>query len=102
MQNYDSQKKLVNSQVFTIISVVFFFVVALINLVSTNILSTQGISVSQSEAEILSLEKQNHFLSVKIEESTKLSGIEQLAKKQGFVRVNNLVFAPTPATVALR
>lgn len=102
MQNYDSQKKLINPQIITIISVVFFFVVALVNLVSTNILSTQGISVSQSEAEILNLEKQNHFLSVKIEESTKLSDIEQLAKKQGFVRVNNLVFAPTPATVALR
>lgn len=78
------------------------FAFAFINLVSTNILSTQGVQVSTAELEILKLEKENHFLSVKIEESSKLNDLEKQARENGFIRTNNLVFAPTPATVALR
>lgn len=72
------------------------------NLVSTNVLSTQGINVSVAEIETLNLEKINQTLLVKIEEQSKLRDVEQTALSHGFVRTNNLVFVPTPATVALR
>lgn len=72
------------------------------NLVSSNILSTQGITVSSQESETLNLEKENQALLVKIEEASRLQDLEQIAKNQGFKRVSNIVFAPTSSTVALR
>ncbi len=72
------------------------------NLVSTNLLSTQGINVSSAETKILILEKENQILSVKIEEASGLKDVEQMAQAQGFVRISNVVFAPTPDTFALR
>ena len=75
---------------------------AVINLVGTNALSTQGIAVSESETKTLKLEKENQLLSVKIEESTRLQSIEQLAEFRGFIRSKSIVFVPTPPTFASR
>lgn len=102
MQNYASLKNIINSKAITSLSLVCFLIVALGNLICTNILSTEGINVSASEAEIMSLEKENQLLSVKIEEESNLKGLESQAKSVGFVRTSNLVFAPTTTAVALR
>ncbi len=102
MQNYALLKNLLNSKSSFAVSIALFVFVAIGNLVCTNILSTQGINVSSSEIETLKLEKENQILQVKIEEESRLKELEANAFKSGFVRTNNLVFAPTPATVALR
>ncbi len=75
---------------------------AIINLVSTNILATQGFAVSESETRTLKLEKENHQLSVKIEEAARLGSLEAMAVQSGFVRSKSIVFAPTPPTFASR
>lgn len=75
---------------------------AVINLVSTNILATQGFAVSESETKTLLLEKENHRLSVKIEEAARLGGLEEMAIQNGFIRSKSIVFAPTPPTFASR
>jgi hypothetical protein len=76
--------------------------VAICNLISTNILSTEGIKVSESEILTMNLEKENQALQIKIEEESRLRELELSASARGFVRTKNLVFVPTPATVALR
>lgn len=102
MPNFASSKNIVSQKSLIILSITAFLLVAFANLVSANILSTQGINVSSFESETLKLEKQNHLLQVKVEEQSQLRGLEQIAKSQGYLRVSNIVFAPTPATVALR
>jgi hypothetical protein len=71
-------------------------------LVGTNALSTQGAAVSESETKTLKLEKENHLLTVKIEESTRLQNIEDLAELRGYIRSKSIVFVPTPSTFASR
>lgn len=102
VQNLESLKKLINYRVTFVITVVAFISLAIINLVGTNALSTQGVAVSESETKTLKLEKENHLLSVKIEESTKLQSLEELAEFRGFIRSKNIVFVPTPPTYASR
>ena len=72
------------------------------NLVGTNMLATQGFAVSESETETLRLEKENHRLSVKIEEAARLRDLEGLAMQNGFIRSKSIVFVPTPLTFASR
>lgn len=102
MPNLDSLKKLVNYQ--TIFTVTVFLLVSLtaINLISTNMLATQGFAVNETEIKTLKLEKENRQLSVKIEEAAKLGGLEEMAMSSGFVRIKSIVFVPSPSTFASR
>lgn len=75
---------------------------AAINLVGTNMLSTQGYAVSELETKTLSLEKENQKLSVKIEEATTLAALQELALQSGFTRSKNIVFVPATSTFASR
>lgn len=102
MPNLESLKKLINYKNAFIITVFVFISLAAVNLVGTNALSTQGIAVSELETKTLKLEKENHLLSVKIEESTKLQSLEELAEFRGFIRSKNIVFVSSPSTFALR
>jgi hypothetical protein len=79
-----------------------FLGLAVVNLISTNALATEGIVVSEAETQTLKLEKENQIISVKIQEASQLNSIEDLAKKRGFARSNNIVFVPTPPTFASR
>lgn len=81
---------------------VILIATATANLVTTNMLSTRGMEVNQTEIKVLSIEKENQSLQVKIEEESKLGDLEKIASERGYVRTSNIVFVPTPATVALR
>ncbi|KKT29411.1 MAG: hypothetical protein UW16_C0029G0004 [Microgenomates group bacterium GW2011_GWC1_44_10] len=102
MPNCDSQKKLFSYKTVLIFSGVILFGLAAINLVGTNVLSTQGFAVSESETETLKLEKENQKLSVMIEESTTLSSLERQAEDRGFIRSKSIVFVPATSTFASR
>ena len=77
-------------------------ILAVMNLIGTNILSTQGIAVSEAETHTLQLEKENQQLSVKIEEAVRLGGLEDTARQNGFIRSKSIVFVPSPPTFASR
>lgn len=73
-----------------------------INLFGTNILSTQGFAVSESETKTRLLEKENQALSVKIEEATTLGNLQNLAESHGYIRSKSIVFVPSPSTFAFK
>ena len=75
---------------------------AAINLIGTNILSTQGYVVSELETKTMALEKENQQLSVKIEEATTLSSLQELALQRGYIRSKSIVFVPATSTFASR
>lgn len=102
VQNLDSLKKIFRYKNIFTATVAIFVIFATINLIGTNILSTQGSIVSESETQTLKLEKENRQLSVKIEESVKLAGLEDLATQKGYVRSHSIVFVPTASTFASR
>lgn len=102
MPNLESLKNLINNRSVYIVTAAIFVCLTIANLVGTNILSTQGFAVSESETKTLKLEKENHQLSVKIEEETRLSGLEEIAKQSGFVRSKSIVFVPSTPTFASR
>ncbi len=75
---------------------------AAVNLVGTNMLSTQGFAVSELETKTLTLEKENQQLSVKIEEATTLAALQELALQRGYIRSKSIVFVPATSTFASR
>lgn len=83
-------------------TIICFIVMASLNLIATNTLATEGVSVSEAETKTLSLEKENQELTIKIEENSQLKNIEQVALERGFIRSKNVVFVPTPPTFAQR
>lgn len=102
MPNLESLKKIVNYKTAFTITAVAFVGLAMLNLIGTNALATEGIAVSEKETETLRLEKENRIISVKIEESSQLKNIEALAETRGYVRSKNIVFVPTAPTFAQR
>ena len=102
MPNLDSLEKLVVNKITLVISLVALFAVATANLVGTNVLATKGFDLSTVEQKTLALEKENHDLQVKIEESTQLKTLESTATSNGFVRTSAIVFMPTPPATAMR
>lgn len=102
MPNLDSLKKLISYKTAFFITAVCFASLSALNLIGTNALATEGVTVSEAETKTLKLEKENQIISVKIEEATQLKNIEALAEYQGFVRSKNIVFVPTPPTFAQR
>ncbi|HSV95004.1 MAG TPA: hypothetical protein VLH94_03475 [Spirochaetia bacterium] len=95
-------KKIINYKTVFTITTVIFVGLATVNLISTNSLSTEGITVSEAETKTLILEKENQMISVKIEEASQLKNIELVAESRGFIRSKNIVFVPTPLTFAQR
>lgn len=85
-----------------IFSVAIFAVLAITNLINTNILATQGALVSETELSTLRLEKENQILNFKIAEYSRLAELESQATQIGFQRTHNIVFAPNTNTFALR
>ena len=102
MPSLESLKKIVNYKVLFVITAVVFVSLTAVNLIGTNALATEGISVSEAETKTLTLEKENQYISVMIEESSQLRNIEEQAEAKGFVRSKNIVFVPTPPTYAQR
>ncbi|HOX96053.1 MAG TPA: hypothetical protein PLI45_01625 [Candidatus Woesebacteria bacterium] len=102
MPNLGSLKKLINTQTAFAFTAVIFAGVVAINLIGTNALATEGVTVGEIDTKTIKLEKENQILSVKIEEATQLKNIEALAENRGFVRSKNIVFVPTPPTFAQR
>jgi len=100
--NYDSQKKLFSYKNAFIFTGVVLIGLAIFNLVGTNVLSTQGFAVSEVETKTMSLEKENHQLSVKIEEATTLGSLQKFAEDRGFIRSKSIVFVPATSTFASR
>ncbi len=102
MPNLGSLKKIINYKIAYTLTAVCFVCLAALNLVTTNTLATEGTVVSEAEAEIIKLEKENQSLSLKIEELCQLKTIEEEATSRGYVRSKSIVFAPTPPTFAQR
>lgn len=102
MPSLDSLKKLFNYRNIFAVTVFLLVSLTIINLICTNVLATRGFAVSEAETKTLKLEKENRRLSVKIEESVNLSGLEAMAKQNGFISSQNIVFVPTPPTFASR
>ena len=102
MPNYDSRKKIINYQTAFVFTGVVLVGLAVINLVGTNVLSTQGFAVSEVETKTMLLEKENQILSVKIEEATTLNSLQRLAENRGFIRSKSIVFVPATSTFASR
>lgn len=75
---------------------------AVVNLVSSNMLSTKGIVVSEKEKEIVRLEKENRYLKIKIEEAVRLADIEDYSKQMGFTASTNTVYMQSNNSFALK
>lgn len=85
------------------ISLTILLIVAVYNLVSSNVLSTKGLVVSTIEQEILKIEKENHELQSKIDESSTLASIEEYANQLGFTQVGQVAYLQGNGTnVALK
>lgn len=102
MPNLELLKKSINLKSSLIFTGACFLGLATLNLVSTNTLCTEGITVSEAETKTLKLEKENHTLTIKIEEATQLKNIESMAMERGFVRSKNIVFVQDAPTFAQR
>lgn len=86
----------------TTASIVILFALSVINLVSSNILSTKGIQIASQEKEILRLEKENHYLKNQIEETNSLSDLENYSKTMGFVQSGQVVYMQNLSGFALK
>lgn len=84
------------------ISLFILFCFAVVNLVSSNMLSTKGVIVSAKEKEILRIEKENRYLRVQIEEVVRLADIEDYSKSMGFVTASNTVYMQNNTGFALK
>lgn len=102
VQNSDWLEKLLTNKPIFLISVSLLVVLAGLNLIGTNALATQGVAVNDLETKTLSLEKENHELQVKVEETANLQIMSQLAHSQGFGQASDIVFMPTPPATAMR
>jgi len=98
----DLLKKIFNYKSVFTITALTFVVLSGYNLIGTNVLSTKGFALSEIENKTLKLEKENHQLSVKIEESAKIKNLEEEAKQRGFVTNKNIVFLESVPTFASR
>ena len=101
MPNLELLKK-INLHILCVISGVVLLTLIVINLIGTNVLATKGFALSNTEEQILLLEKQNRELSIRIEDSTKLQSLEAKATGMGYVRINEIVAVPTIPTFALK
>lgn len=75
-------------------------ILALLNLVGSNILATKGSELTKINQQIYQAQRQNDYLSQKIASHTSLSKIQAKAQELGFVSVSQPVALTTPAPVA--
>ncbi len=75
-------------------------VLAVSNLVGSNLLATRGHEVETLTIKAKTLQKENSYLSNQIAKFSSLSYIENQANTQGFQKINSPVALTTPAPVA--
>lgn len=102
MPNLDSLENILVNKITAGISVFVLLVLAGYNLVGTNVLATRGFDLMTVEQKTIALEKENRQLQVKIDESSRLQSLEDVASLLGYSRASNIVMLPTPATTAMR
>ena len=75
-------------------------VLAILNLVGTNLLATKGHELEQLTQQSISLQKENAILSNQVASLSSLSYIEEKATQLGFEKINKPIALTTPAPVA--
>lgn len=86
----------------TVVVYSLVFILAIVNLVGTNTLATQGVVLDNILRETEKTTKENQILSVEIGKINNLSYIESTAAKLGFRRVrSNLIVSPVEAVAAV-
>jgi hypothetical protein len=75
-------------------------IMAIVNLASSNTLSTKGIELSRLYQHTQDLGKINQQLEAEISQYTQLSHIQELATNQGFKRVDQVSLVSTSSLVA--
>ncbi|MBI2326620.1 hypothetical protein HYU91_04520 [Candidatus Collierbacteria bacterium] len=78
----------------------FVALLAVVNLVGTNALATQGIVLDNISRQTNKISKENQILSVEIGKKTNLSYIESTAIKLGYKRVRTNLVIPVNEAVA--
>lgn len=73
---------------------------AVVNLIGTNALATQGIVLDKLTSETQKIAKQNQNLRLEISQSGNLSYIESQAVKRGFKRIKTNLIISSPDAVA--
>ena len=82
------------------ISLTMLVVLAFTNLIATNLISTKGQDLSQTNQEILALEKDNTYLENQIASETSLASLEVWAIDNQFVKISDPLTLPTSSSVA--
>lgn len=91
------QLNLTNITQLTIILVVLL---AIANIISTNVLATGGQELKTINEQTINYQKDNLYLKNKIAEVGALSYLETKAKNLGFISINQTIAIVTPAPVA--
>lgn len=86
----------------TILKINFIVVItlAILNLVGTNLLATQGQQLNQIYAQTNQIRKENVALANDIAKESSLLALETWADSRGFVKVDKPLALTTPAPVA--
>ena len=80
----------------------FAGLLAIVNLIGTNALATQGIILDNIVRQTDQITKENQILAIEIGKISNLSYIESTATKLGFRRVrSNLIISPVEAVAAV-
>lgn len=82
------------------ISTLAVAVLAVFNLIGSNLLATQGGELSQVLAKTAAVKKQNTVLANQIAQQSSLATLDAWAQTQGFVQINQPIALTTPAPVA--
>lgn len=75
-------------------------VLAVLNIVGTNLLATQGQELEQIHQKTLQLENENQILSNKIAHHSSLSYLEDQAQEKGFIKISKPLALKDIAPVA--
>ncbi len=75
-------------------------VLAILNIIGTNLLATQGQELEQIHQKTLQLENENQILANKIAHCSSLSYLEEQAKEKGFIKISKPLALKDIAPVA--
>ena len=75
-------------------------VLAILNIVGTNLLATQGQELEQIHQKTLQLENENQILANKIAHFSSLSYLEEQAQEKGFIKISKPLALKDIAPVA--
>lgn len=73
---------------------------AAVNLIGSNLLSTHGQTLETTNQELVSIRKENLYLTAQIAQNSSLSTISLKAQGLGFVTIDKPLALSTPAPVA--